>query len=845
MFGSTTNNNNNSGGGIFGSSNNNNNNNKSGGGGIFGNTNNTMSGNNNNQGGSGVQKFDRISDPESKLKFCSITAMDCYKTKSFEELRCEDYMQNRLGPGGGNNNSGGGMFGSTTNNNNNSGGGGMFGSNNNTTGGGGLFGSNNNTNNNNNTMFGGNTTGGGGMFGSTNTNNNNNSGGGLFGTNNNNNNSGGGLFGSSNNNNNTSGSIFGGNNNNKNTSGGGIFGNTNNNANNNTGGSLFGGNNNNNNNNNNTGGSLFGGNNNNNNNSGGGLFGSTNNNNNSNNSGGGLFGNTNNTNNSGGGGGLFGNTNNNNNTGGSIFGNTGTNNNNNNNNTGGSIFGNSNNNNNNNTGGSIFGNTNNNNNSGGGIFGNNTNNNNNSGGSIFGNSGNNSNTNNNTGGSIFGNSGNNNNNTGGGMFGNNNNNNNSVGGLFGNNNNSGNNNSIFGGNNNTGGGGGIFGNSNNNNNGGLGLFGNNNNGGNMNNSSGNNNAAQNLGPVDPYGLITNNPHPPRPLGLVMPKMTAKGPGSFLWKSSPDAMTRPTPRTPSLSRSPSYPENRSPRNSISGSGSQFSLPPAVRAGAGASGNVTPRSYRDGARSPNTPFMRHDTAALRESRDDSNGGSTFRLNTSAILRSPQLTPKSSAGSETLIPLRKAPNLPPLPNAPLEDSRTPEQADAAGGGWAIIPTIIRKHQDAVRGIANDDEESPMAASDLVPILDRSDYFSRPSIEMMKMMTEKQLSQIDNLVIGRHGFGEITWHGVTDVRQVNFDKIVHIDKAQVNVMEDPNLLNRSNVLKKEAVVNLVVKFSRPHKAQNLDPDVVKEKMRNFCAQNGRKFIDWNGESILFNAHL
>jgi len=222
----------------------------------------------------------------------------------------------------------------------------------------------------------------------------------------------------------------------------------------------------------------------------------------------------------------------------------------------------------------------------------------------------------------------------------------------------------------------------------------------------------------------------------------------------------------------------------------------------------------------------------------------MNSGGLQKSPPLTPKSTGpSSDSLIPLRKAPSLPPLPNATLEDGRAPGEADAAGGGWAFIPTIIRKQPEAAP-IA-DGDESPRAAPDLVPLLARSDYFSRPSIEMMKMMTEKQLSLIDNLVIGRHGFGEITWPGVTDVRQANFDKMVIIDKAQCTVLEDPNLLNRSNLLKKEAVVNLVVKFSRPHKAQNLDPEAVKEKMRNFCAQNGHKFIDWNGESWLFNAHL
>eukprot|EP00924_Labyrinthula_sp_SR-Ha-C_P007311 snap_masked-scaffold_8-processed-gene-14.80-mRNA-1 protein AED:1.00 eAED:1.00 QI:0/-1/0/0/-1/1/1/0/1157 len=316
-----------------------------------------------------VPTRDSSSTYNNNLQFASITAMDKYRDKSFEELRVE-FMN-----GGASTNSGGiwgnsgttntntnsgGLFGSTNNNNNTSGG--LFGANNtNNTNSGGLFGATNNNNNNTNT--------GGSLFGSS---KNNNTSGGLFGANNNNNNNNssnsGGLFGTNNNNN--SGGLFGGSTNNN--SGGGLFGGS---TNNNSGGGLFGTSNN-----NTTG------------NTGGGLFGATNTNNN-NNSGGGLFGNSNiNTNTSSGG--LFGNTKTNNSSGG-LFGTS-----NNNASTGGGLFGNASNNNNNSSSGGLFGNSNNN-NSSGGLFANNNNSNSNSN-SLFGSSNTNS-------GSLFSNNNTNNN----------------------------------------------------------------------------------------------------------------------------------------------------------------------------------------------------------------------------------------------------------------------------------------------------------------------------------------------------------------------------------------------------------------------------------------------------
>ncbi|KAF5121436.1 hypothetical protein DV495_004346 [Geotrichum candidum] len=400
------------------------------------------------------------------LIFQTITAMPAYLSQSLEELRYQDYKQNRR-YGDGNTASSG--FGSTNTAS-------PFGSTNNA---GGAFGGS--------SPFGGNSANvhpGSSTFGSTfGSNTNNNAGGGLFGGNTNNNasafgsssstfgaakpgfgspNTGGGFgsntgggFGSGNasafgsNNNATankpafgfgsSGTSAFGSNNTNNATGGGLFGNTNN-ANNS---SPFGQNT------NNAGsafgaakpafgapasggfGSTFGATNNtntsspfgqNNNATGGGAFGQ--NNNTANASGGGLFGQTNNTANTSGG--LFGGNNTNNQPSGGMFGNkpAGT--------TGG-LFGN---NNapatggfgNTNTGGGLFGSNNNAaaTNTSGGLFGGN-NNNNTAGASTFGN-------NTNTSGGLFGNkpAG-----TTGGLFGSNTNattNATPSGGLFGNNN---------------------------------------------------------------------------------------------------------------------------------------------------------------------------------------------------------------------------------------------------------------------------------------------------------------------------------------------------------------------------------------------------------------------------
>ena len=63
-----------------------------------------------------MTKLQVTTDPETRLKYAHISNMDCYKQKSFEELRMEDYKANRLQSGqrGMPGQQAGGMFGANT-----------------------------------------------------------------------------------------------------------------------------------------------------------------------------------------------------------------------------------------------------------------------------------------------------------------------------------------------------------------------------------------------------------------------------------------------------------------------------------------------------------------------------------------------------------------------------------------------------------------------------------------------------------------------------------------------------------------------------------------------------------
>jgi hypothetical protein len=107
---------------------------------------------------------------------------------------------------------------------------------------------------------------------------------------------------------------------------------------------------------------------------------------------------------------------------------------------------------------------------------------------------------------------------------------------------------------------------------------------------------------------------------------------------------------------------------------------------------------------------------------------------------------------------------------------------------------------------------------------------------MSEAKLRRIDNLEIGRYGFGSVTWPGLTDVRRLNFDELVVIDRGSLTVYPNDERPMVGDGLNKEAVV----RFSLPLKA-NKSLDVIQERLRNITASIGGTFCDYSGETWIF----
>jgi len=176
------------------------------------------------------------------------------------------------------------------------------------------------------------------------------------------------------------------------------------------------------------------------------------------------------------------------------------------------------------------------------------------------------------------------------------------------------------------------------------------------------------------------------------------------------------------------------------------------------------------------------------------------------------------------RLSPSAPPL--SPQVSTDRPGEA-LWRESTPIKPNFVRQTADR----RESDERAPAS---LVPRLERLEYFCKPSVEMMAQMSEDQLKCIDNLEVGRHGFGHVMWPGLTDVRGMNFDLDVKIDRYQMEIYPGADKPKIGEKLNKEAVICLHVKPSKSSDDSDRQDSVLRKKLADISADYGGTFIDY-----------
>jgi nuclear pore complex protein Nup98-Nup96 len=71
--------------------------------------------------------------------------------------------------------------------------------------------------------------------------------------------------------------------------------------------------------------------------------------------------------------------------------------------------------------------------------------------------------------------------------------------------------------------------------------------------------------------------------------------------------------------------------------------------------------------------------------------------------------------------------------------------------------------------------------PKLTKAEYFTVPSIKRLQLMSDNELKAVGRFTVGRVGVGEVTFLYPTDLRGVNLDNVVVIEKGKIAMYPAP----------------------------------------------------------------
>jgi len=199
--------------------------------------------------------------------------------------------------------------------------------------------------------------------------------------------------------------------------------------------------------------------------------------------------------------------------------------------------------------------------------------------------------------------------------------------------------------------------------------------------------------------------------------------------------------------------------------------------------------------------------------------------------------------LPPLRR-----PRDTSPERTQREDGSVTPRGGSSTPRIEVARDERDVVPIKPNfvrhaperTEEPDDPAPPSLVPRLSQPEYYCHPSIEAMSQMSEVKLSRIDNLEIGRYGYGCVRWPGLTDVRGLDFDACIIFERGSVNMYPDREQPKMGEELNKEAVIELNVRPTRPG-GKLKSPEVLKARLAKISEEFGGRFISYDMEKWIF----
>lgn len=109
----------------------------------------------------------------------------------------------------------------------------------------------------------------------------------------------------------------------------------------------------------------------------------------------------------------------------------------------------------------------------------------------------------------------------------------------------------------------------------------------------------------------------------------------------------------------------------------------------------------------------------------------------------------------------------------------------------------------------------------------------------TMKELQSVESFTIGRKGFGEIQWIEPVDVRGLDLDLVVDIQKGEIAVYPD----READQLDAPARITLEGMYKKDKRVgtPTSDRDAIskyRQKLEGFCEMNDLMFVDYNSDT-------
>lgn len=141
--------------------------------------------------------------------------------------------------------------------------------------------------------------------------------------------------------------------------------------------------------------------------------------------------------------------------------------------------------------------------------------------------------------------------------------------------------------------------------------------------------------------------------------------------------------------------------------------------------------------------------------------------------------------------------------------------------------------------DSDEQYNAGKYLPVLTKEGFYTKPSMAELASRSMKELQFIENFTVGRKGYGEIKWSDPVDVRGLDLDLVVDIQKGEIAVYPD----RLADQLDAPATVTLEGMFKKDKRSGTPTTDKqatakYARKLESFCENNNLRFKEYNPES-------